>query len=470
MTRYSLQGDPRRRVIPRGIFGEIQIRMGVGVAFHFKWALPMEEEQDARLWGDRLSELARSMHRPGRGMGLTRPFAPNIPDTEYEQPTRYTPRPVAKDDRDRRLRKFHRYDKGEAAEFRVVRRSVAKKDIIRDTYVYKAVVYRAVDLATGDICAVKECIVPPDMLKDPAELWKAELKLEVEKLLALKHPHILELLHHQGWSPGLKVQLVFKTTKSSVFALCHRNDYLRLSKPPPTWLPLFIEQILEAIAFVHRQEYVHRNIRPQTILFDEEQGEKTFYLSGFDFAAKQQEIRAARPHGQPPYMAPEMTRHRITDQPGDVWAFGMALLELEGKFCPQEVQQSAQEWAIKLKMNRVQQWASYREDPNASKYEVGYSRVGALCEHGLVRRSVARILEQDPDERSTAEVARRDLLSETAGARSMSSTEQHWEITARQGWKRGPIVQVQERSLARRRVVVPEAYGSPAPVWAVGRM
>lgn len=187
MSRYSLQGDPRRRVIPRDLPGEIQIRMGVGVAFHFKWALPMEEEQDVRLWGDRLSELARSMHRPGRGMGLTRPFAPNIPDMEYEQPTRYTPRPVAKDDRDRRLRKFHRYDKGEAAEFRVVRRSVAKKDIIRDTYVYKAVVYRAVDLATGDICAVKECAVPPDMLKDPAEPWKADLKLEVEKLLALKH-------------------------------------------------------------------------------------------------------------------------------------------------------------------------------------------------------------------------------------------------------------------------------------------
>lgn len=161
--------------------------MAVGLTFHFKWALPMEEEQDVRLWGDRLSELARKMHEPGRGRGLTRPFAPNIPDTEYEKQTRYTPSPAARDDRDRRLMRFHRYDKGEAAEFRVVRTSRAKNEVVRDSSVYKAVVYRAVDLATGDICAVKECIVPPDMKKAPGEPWKADLKLEVEKLVALKH-------------------------------------------------------------------------------------------------------------------------------------------------------------------------------------------------------------------------------------------------------------------------------------------
>lgn len=210
------------------------------------------------------------------------------------------------------------------------------------------------------------------------------------------------------------MQLVFKATKSSVFALCHRHDYLHLSKPPPAWLPRFMDQILQAIAFLHRKEYVHRNIRPQTIVFVEEQGEMTFQLTGLEYAAKQREIRAARPHGQPPYMAPEMTSsgHTVPDQPGDMYAFGITLLEVLGIFCPQEIQQDAQEWAIKLKMNRIKQWASYREDPNLSKSKVGYSRVGALCEHGLVRRSVARVLEQDPNERSTAEVARRDLLAE----------------------------------------------------------
>lgn len=210
------------------------------------------------------------------------------------------------------------------------------------------------------------------------------------------------------------MQLAFKATKSSVFALCHRHDYLHLSRPPPAWLPRFIDQILQAVAFLHRKEYVHRNIRPQTIVFVEEQGEKTFQLTGLEYAAKQREIRTARPHGHLPYMAPEMTSsgNTVTDQPGDMYAFGITLLEVLGIFCPQEIQQGAQEWAIKLKMNRVQQWASYREDPNASKYEVGYSRVGALCDYGLVKRSVARVLEQDPDERSTAEVARRDLLAE----------------------------------------------------------
>lgn len=247
-----------------------------------------------------------------------------------------------------------------------------------------------------------------------------------------------------------------------MFALCHRNDYLHLSKPPPTWLPRFIDQILKAIAFLHRKELVHRDIRPQTILFDEEQGEKTFYLSGLDFAAKQQEIRAGRPHGQPPYMAPEMTRHRITDQPGDMYAFGITLLEVAGIFCPQEIQQGAQEWPIKLKMNRVKQWASYKEDPNATKSEVGYSRVGALCEYGLVKRSVARTLDQDPNERSTAEVARRDLLAEyrarTVNDDSASSDgrppSRHGETRSSAAERRGrgpcPPLSSTGRSRARR--------------------
>lgn len=107
-----------------------------------------------------------------------------------------------------------------------------------------------------------------------------------------------------------------------------------------------------------------------------------------------------------------MTRHRITNQPGDVWAFGMTLLEIEGKLCPQEVQQGSQEWPIKFKTNRIKQWASYKEDTTAPKSEVGYSQVGALCDYGLVKRSVAPISDQDPYEISTAEVARRDILAD----------------------------------------------------------
>lgn len=189
--KYNLQGDPRRRVIPRGLSGEIKIHMGADVTFYFEWARHRREEDDVRLWGDGLSELACKMHEVarkmkhrGRGRGLTRPSVPNLPATEYEKKTDYTPRQVDKDDRVRPLRKFHRYDEMEASKFRGVRRHMVKDELFRRSFIYKAKVYKAVDLATGDICTLKEFVVTQGMQEDT---WKADLKAEVEKLLDLKH-------------------------------------------------------------------------------------------------------------------------------------------------------------------------------------------------------------------------------------------------------------------------------------------
>lgn len=192
--KYSLQGDPRRRVIPRGLSGEIKICIGGGVDFHFKWELPNEKYNDVRLWGDRLSKLACQRHEAackmgdhGRGRGLTRPSAPNLPDTAYEKKTRYTPEPAPQDDRCRPLRKFHRYDEMEASKFRGVRTHKVKNQVVSHPFEYEAVVYEAVDLATGDIFALKERVVTQEMREDKKEHWKANLKAEVEKLLALEH-------------------------------------------------------------------------------------------------------------------------------------------------------------------------------------------------------------------------------------------------------------------------------------------
>lgn len=209
------------------------------------------------------------------------------------------------------------------------------------------------------------------------------------------------------------MQLAFEDTISRVFALCHRYNYLDLHKRPRPWVSRFIDQMLQAIEFLHGQNFVHGDINPQIIHLVEEQGKYHFRLN-VAFAVKRQDIRALPPLDQSPYLAPEVTKHDpFTDQPGDMYAFAMTLLEVAGIFCPQEITQNAQEWAEKLRTNGVDEWASYREKPNPTPHEVVRSRVRALCRNELIEPSVAYILERnlhlDPNKRSTAEDALRDF-------------------------------------------------------------
>lgn len=208
------------------------------------------------------------------------------------------------------------------------------------------------------------------------------------------------------------MQLAFEETSSSVFALCHKYDYLELPMPSRAWVSRFSDQMLQAIEFLHGQNFVHGDIKPQAILIVEEQGKRHFRLN-VQSALKRQDIRA-RPLDQSPYLAPEVTKQDPTDQPGDMYAFGITLLEVAGYFCPQEREEDAREWAKKLRANGVKQLASYTDEPNATKADVVYSRVSDLCDYRLIEPSIAQflpeILQPDPKKRYTAERALHEFL------------------------------------------------------------
>ncbi|AEO65621.1 uncharacterized protein THITE_2044078 [Thermothielavioides terrestris NRRL 8126] len=133
--QYSLQGDPRRRVIPLAPSGRIVLEIGTNIRFHFVWQVRLDQASVERI-RSQLARFAQANLVPEQGMTLDVPRDPRLAPTAFEKRTKNTPE-VPKEYDGQPLRQIHVY-----------------KELGRGAF---GVVYKAVDLATGRLWAVKEC-------------------------------------------------------------------------------------------------------------------------------------------------------------------------------------------------------------------------------------------------------------------------------------------------------------------------
>ena len=89
-----------------------------------------------------------------------------------------------------------------------------------------------------------------------------------------------------------------------------------------------MNQLTDAIGFLHRNNFVHRDIKPENIMFDDQNNVRLidFSLSGHVLDGTKETFR---PHALW-YRAPEY--HLMTSNDpmkGDIWALGMVLVELD---------------------------------------------------------------------------------------------------------------------------------------------
>jgi serine/threonine protein kinase len=95
---------------------------------------------------------------------------------------------------------------------------------------------------------------------------------------------------------------------------------------------IYFRQLVQAIAYCHRQNICHRDIKLENILINEEGRIK---LIDFGFSQMcNNKTRLSIHCGTPPYMSPEITsKSTYNGQKSDVWALGVSLyLMLHGKF------------------------------------------------------------------------------------------------------------------------------------------
>ena len=171
------------------------------------------------------------------------------------------------------------------------------------------------------------------MLDDPE--FSQRFSLEIRSLVKLSHPHIVKVTdvgEHEGL-PFAVMQYLSGGT------LDERQQYGPDGRPSPappgslaTWLP----GLAAALDFIHRKNYIHRDVKPANILFDTD-GHP--YLSDFGVAKVISDVEASAKRaaaltgvgivlGTPEYMAPELIMGGQFDGRVDQYALAATAYEI----------------------------------------------------------------------------------------------------------------------------------------------
>jgi serine/threonine protein kinase len=186
-----------------------------------------------------------------------------------------------------------------------------------------AEVYQARDAVINREVAVK--VLPLALAADPS--YVERFRNEAQAVGALNHPNIVPV--HSFGEQGPLLYLVMPLMKESL------RDRLLRSAPLPVEDSVQIAvQILSGLGAAHAQGVVHRDVKPENILLDDNGVAK---LTDFGIARRITIQRASGgptlagtglPVGTPQYMAPEQLRGEDLDQRADIYALGSVLYEM----------------------------------------------------------------------------------------------------------------------------------------------
>ena len=151
---------------------------------------------------------------------------------------------------------------------------------------------------------------------------------EIEALLKLRHPNILEILDYSpGTTAGAPPFLVLPWCKGgNLKEFARRADFLPLESAIP-----LLRQIAAAIDYAHLNGVIHGDIKPQNVLLSADRQQA--YLADFGMA-KYFEVTdrvvslAVAGEGTSAYLSPEQLSDNKQTPRSDIYSFGLVAYQL----------------------------------------------------------------------------------------------------------------------------------------------
>ncbi len=194
-------------------------------------------------------------------------------------------------------------------------------------------VWRAEDKMSGNFVAVK--VLDKEKTKRFEERFKGLNKpTEADIAFSLKHPYIVKTLE-VGWTLEKEMFLVMDYVEGSGLSLLVdlQSDEMR------RYRTRYMIQIGDALAYFHKQNWIHRDICPRNIMITDDHKVRLIDF-GLTVPSTPEFCKPGNRTGTANYMAPELIKRRPTDQRIDVFAYAVTCYEMYAKRHPWEAAQT----------------------------------------------------------------------------------------------------------------------------------
>jgi serine/threonine-protein kinase len=185
-----------------------------------------------------------------------------------------------------------------------------------------AEVYKAFQTSLDRYVAVK--VMHPFLADDPG--FAARFEREAKSVAALRHPNIVQVYDFdvERDTPYMVMEFIEGATlKARLESLAHRGQPLPLKAALK-----IIREIGQALAYAHRRNMVHRDVKPANVMVD---STGRVILTDFGIAkilTGPQYTASGATVGTPAYMAPEQGLGQSGDHRADLYSLGVMLYQL----------------------------------------------------------------------------------------------------------------------------------------------
>eukprot|EP00466_Bigelowiella_natans_P014978 jgi/Bigna1/57040/fgenesh1_pm.2_\ len=146
------------------------------------------------------------------------------------------------------------------------------------------------------------------------------LQSEVKILQKLRHPNIIQML--DVFETKNEICVVTELAQGELFDVLEDDKQL-----PEKVVQNIGRQIVKALDYLHSHRIIHRDIKPQNVLFCSN-GRVALCDFGFARLMSQHTTMLTSIKGTPLYMAPELVKEQPYNHAADLWSLGVILYEL----------------------------------------------------------------------------------------------------------------------------------------------